>query len=71
MGFLARLGAGFKKCPVYLREVVAEVKKVHWPNRKELISYSVVVLVTVALISVFFAIIDLGVSQIIQLILGR
>lgn len=71
MGFLARLGAGFKKWPTFLREVWSELKKVRWPNRKELTSYTIVVLVTVTLISVFFAVIDLGISQIIELILGR
>ncbi|MBP1932520.1 preprotein translocase subunit SecE [Ammoniphilus resinae] len=71
MGFLARLGAGFKRWPTFLREVWSELKKVRWPSRKELTSYTIVVLVTVTLISVFFAVIDLGISQIIELILGR
>ena len=71
MGLLARIGAGFKNTPSFFREVWAELKKVRWPNRKELISYTTVVLVTVSLITVFFAVIDLGISQIIQLILGQ
>lgn len=71
MGFLAKLGAGFKQCPVFLRDVWQELKKVRWPNRKELTSYTLVVLVTVTLIALFFAVIDLGISQIIALILGH
>lgn len=71
MGFLARLGAGFKSVPTFFRDVIAELKKVRWPNRKELTSYTLVVLLTVTLISVFFAVIDLGISQIIELILGQ
>lgn len=71
MGFLAKLGAGFKQWPVFLRDVWQELKKVRWPNRKELISYTAVVLVTVTLIALFFAVIDLGISQIIALILGH
>lgn len=71
MGFIARLSAGFKELPSFFREVWAEMKKVRWPNRKELTSYTTVVLITVTLIAVFFAVIDLGISQIIELILGR
>lgn len=71
MGFLAKLGAGFKQWPVFLRDVWQELKKVRWPNRKELTSYTAVVLVTVTLIALFFAVIDLGISQIIALILGH
>ena len=71
MGFLARLGAGIKKGPTFFRDVIEELKKVRWPNRKELVSYTGVVLVTVTLIAVFFAVIDLGISQIIELILGQ
>lgn len=71
MGFLARLGAGFKKWPTFFRDVWTELKKVRWPSRKEMTSYTLVVLTTVTLIAVFFAVIDLGISQIIELILGR
>lgn len=38
---------------VFLREVRAELKRVQWPSRKELVSYSVVVLVTVALLTLY------------------
>lgn len=71
MGFLARLSAGFKRWPTFFRDVWAELKKVRWPNRKELTSYTLVVLTTVTLIAVFFAVIDLGISRIIELILGQ
>jgi preprotein translocase subunit SecE len=30
---------------VFLREVRAELKKVNWPNREQIVSYTVVVLV--------------------------
>lgn len=70
MGFLARVGNGFKKWPAYIGSVVAELKKCRWPNRKELLSYTTVVIVTVTLIAVFFFVVDLGISQILELILG-
>ncbi|MGH8903562.1 MAG: preprotein translocase subunit SecE [Egibacteraceae bacterium] len=40
----------------FLREVRGEMKRVAWPSRKEVASYSVVVLVTVAiLMAIVFA----------------
>lgn len=71
MGLLAKIGASVKKTPAFFREVWAELKKVRWPNRKELASYTTVVLVTVSILTIFFAVIDLGISRIIELILGR
>lgn len=70
MGFLSRLGNGLKKWPAFFSDVWKELKKVKWPGRKELISYTVVVIVTVTLVTIFFAMIDSGISRIIELILG-
>jgi len=41
---------------------------VKWPNRKELTSYTIVVIVTVAFITIYFAILDLGISELLRLI---
>ena len=49
---------------------MAELKKVRWPNRKELTTYTIVVIVTVVLLALFFFIVDLGISFLIDLILG-
>jgi len=48
-----------------------EMKKVRWPNRAELTSYTVVVITTVTLLALFFAIVDLGISRLIELILAN
>jgi preprotein translocase subunit SecE len=42
----------------FLREVVAELRKVIWPNRKDLISYTVVVLVFVSFMVALVAVLD-------------
>ena len=42
----------------FLREVRSELRKVAWPGRKELISYSVVVLVSVSLITLYITALD-------------
>jgi len=43
------------------------MKKVSWPKGRELTSYTITVLTTVAFVAVFFAIIDLGISQLLNL----
>jgi preprotein translocase subunit SecE len=60
---------GLKRGPVFLKEVFAEMRKVTWPTRKELVSYTIVVLSIVTFVAVFFAIIDLGLSQLLELIM--
>ncbi len=52
----------------YLREVRAELRKVNWPNRKELVTYTVVVVVSVLAIAAFIGLIDLFFSQILAVI---
>ena len=42
----------------FLREVRLELKKVDWPTRKELITYTIVVLVTITVLTAFVAGVD-------------
>ncbi len=42
----------------FLREVVAELRKVIWPDRKQLISYTIVVLVFVSFMVALVALMD-------------
>ncbi|WP_442597456.1 preprotein translocase subunit SecE [Neobacillus sp. D3-1R] len=53
----------------FFRDVVREMKKVSWPKRKELTRYTVIVMATVTFMAVFFAVLDLGISEVIRLIL--
>ncbi|MBP3038129.1 preprotein translocase subunit SecE [Bacillaceae bacterium Marseille-Q3522] len=53
----------------FLREVGREMRKVSWPKRKELVNYTIVVLATVVFFTLFFAVIDLGISNLIRLVL--
>lgn len=69
MGFLAKIGNGFKKSANFFRDGWQELKKVRWPNRKELVNYTLVVLCTVVIIAIFFTIIDKGLSELLNLIL--
>lgn len=54
----------------FLGEVWAEMKKVHWPTRKETYAATVVVLVVTVLVAVFLGVVDLAVTRIIQFLLS-
>lgn len=47
----------------FFKNVMSEMRKVSWPKKKELTRYTVVALVTIVAMAVFFAIVDLGVSE--------
>lgn len=55
------------KAVTFLKNVSREMKKVAWPGKEELYRYTVIVVVTVALIALFFTVVDLGISQILNL----
>ena len=59
--------AGGKKKKIgarqFLKEVRQELKKVQWPTRKEMISYSTVVLVTVVVLATFVFAMDVVFSK--------
>lgn len=54
----------------FFRESRAELRKVTWPNRQELVTYTAVVIVTTGIVAIFLGVIDLVVSQLLGL-LGR
>lgn len=58
-GFVARVGR-------FVKDVRSELRKVAWPNRKELTSYTAIVLVAVAIVAVYIGAID----SLIRLLLG-
>jgi len=45
-----------------------ELRKVKWPHRKELFSYTIVVVLTVLFITIYFAILDFGISKLVRLV---
>ena len=44
---------------LFYRQVIAELRKVVWPTRKELITYTWVVIVFVAVVATIVAVLDL------------
>ena len=68
MKFLAKIKRFFLSIFNFIRESIRELKKVRWPSRKELISYSKVVIFTVVFVTVFFVIVDFIISALLNLI---
>lgn len=54
----------------FIREIVAEMKKVHYPTKQELWSYFLVVIVFVIFMMVFTGLVDLGSGTLSTLIFG-
>lgn len=53
----------------YFSGVYNELKKVHWPNRRQIIVYTGVVLFVVALVSIILWLFDTGLSFLLNLLL--
>jgi preprotein translocase subunit SecE len=53
----------------FVKEAWQELKKTSWPNRKETLSGTGVVLVLVILISIFLGLIDFGLSRMVRLVI--
>lgn len=66
MAFLQRMKQGFGSTFSFFTDSWSELKKVKWPGRKELTSYTIVVIATVTFVTVYFWLIDLGLSEILR-----
>ena len=54
----------------YLKQVVAELRKVIWPNRKQMVSYTSVVLVFLVFMVALISGADLGLARLVSLVFG-
>jgi preprotein translocase subunit SecE len=50
----------------FLQEVWSELKKVHWPTRRETYAATVVVLVVVGIVALYLGLVDFALSQLIH-----
>ena len=62
--------ASWEKSVRFLREVKVELKKVSWPSKKEAIGSTSVVIILVIIIAVFLGFVDLGLAQLIRIVLS-
>ncbi|MCZ6623438.1 MAG: preprotein translocase subunit SecE [Deltaproteobacteria bacterium] len=52
----------------FFKEAWQELKKVHWPSRKETYAATLVVLIVVLMIAFYLALVDFGLTRAIQAI---
>jgi preprotein translocase subunit SecE len=60
----------FGRIVLFVRQVIAELRKVVRPTRDELIAYTSVVLVFVAAIMVYVSLIDFGMGRLVLWVFG-
>ncbi|HEX7409855.1 MAG TPA: preprotein translocase subunit SecE [Candidatus Binatia bacterium] len=54
----------------FLNEVWSELKKVHWPTRKETYAATLVVVIITIILAVFLGVVDYAVSHVVRAILS-
>ncbi len=65
----AQTGVQKGKISTYFKGVKAEMKKVIWPNKKELINYTGVVILISMVVGLVVWILDLGIHRVLSLII--
>ena len=55
----------------YMSQVVAEMRKVIWPNRKQMVSYTAVVLAFLVFMVALIGLVDLGLAKLVLLVFGN
>jgi preprotein translocase subunit SecE len=66
--WIEKVQDGIRRLIEFFQESWQELRKVHWPSRKETYAATLVVIIVVVLISVYLALIDLGLTKAIQAI---
>ena len=54
----------------YLKQVVAELRKVIWPNRKQMVTYTSVVLAFLVFMVTLISLVDLGMARLVLWLFG-
>jgi preprotein translocase subunit SecE len=58
-----------KRAQEFVREVVAEFRKVTWPSRQELINSTVVVIAVTVVVALFLGAVDVVLARVVERIL--
>ncbi|HNX29484.1 MAG TPA: preprotein translocase subunit SecE [Syntrophomonadaceae bacterium] len=58
----------FENIKEYFISVYNELKKVHWPDRRQMVAYTGVVIFAVALVAIIIYLFDMGLSYLLQLL---
>ena len=54
----------------FVRESVSELRKVLWPSRNELVTYSIVVIIFLVIMTAIVAGLDIGFAKLVLLVFG-
>lgn len=60
----------FQRIAAFIREARDELKKVTWPDRDEVTSFTMVVIISVILISLFLWLVDNALMSLVKLVLS-
>ncbi|MFD5552840.1 preprotein translocase subunit SecE [Streptomyces sp. NPDC127068] len=60
----------FGRLALFYRQIVAELRKVVWPNRSELTTYTTVVIIFVVIMIGIVTVLDLGLDRVAKYIFG-
>ena len=55
---------------LFYRQIVAELRKVVWPSRSDLITYTTVVIVFVVVVISFVSVVDWGFNKLVSYVFG-
>ena len=59
-----------QRMSLFYRQVLAELRKVIWPTRKELVTYTTVVIFFVCIVIAYVTVLDIGFSKVVLEIFG-
>jgi preprotein translocase subunit SecE len=68
--WIQKIQDGIRHATEFVQEAWQELKKVHWPSRKETYAATLVVIVVVVLMSIYLALVDLALTKAIQAVIG-
>lgn len=68
MSFILRIKKSFTSVFSFFTSSWTELSKVKWPTRKEMISYTLVVIGTVTFVTIYFYLLDKGITQLLRLV---
>ena len=54
----------------FLKETMAELKKVTWPTSKQTLASTSVVIIVVIIVSLILGVVDFGLTRLLRLVLG-
>lgn len=69
MELISKVREAVPRSVTFLQEVWAELKKVHWPGRKETYAATLVVLVIVSIVALYLGTVDFALFRAVQFIL--